>query len=101
MYEGTGCRTLDLTMATSELASLIAAVEGGEPEQVQEAHREAVQSELNNELEPIVPPVPETLEEAGLPSSMLEHLIIKLLYSRGEMLGRDLSESMGLKFSVI
>lgn len=59
--------------------------------------------EMNPELgaERIIPPVPETVEETGLPASLLEHLIVKLLYSRGEMLGRDLSEAMGLKFSLI
>ena len=47
------------------------------------------------------PPVPQRVEDTGLASAMIEQLIVKLLYSRGEMLGRDLSESLGLKFSVI
>ncbi|HEX5226423.1 MAG TPA: hypothetical protein VFW44_01880 [Bryobacteraceae bacterium] len=49
----------------------------------------------------IVPPVPETLEETGLASSTVQQLIIKILYSRGDLLGRDLSEALGLKFSLI
>src|SRR5690348_10373690 len=49
----------------------------------------------------LVPPVPETLEEAGLSSSIIEQLIFKLLYFRGDVLGRDLSTAMGLKFSLI
>jgi predicted ATPase with chaperone activity len=53
------------------------------------------------EQQRITPPVPETIEEVGLPSAMLEHLILKLLYGRGEMLGRDLSQAMGLKFSLV
>ena len=54
-----------------------------------------------DETDAIVPPVPETLDETGLPGSMIEHLILKLLYSRGELTGRDLSKAVGLKFSVV
>ena len=49
----------------------------------------------------VVPPVPETLEETGLAASTLQQLILKLLYLRGDMLGRELSEALGLKFSLI
>ena len=48
-----------------------------------------------------IPPVAETLEDTGLTASLLEHLICKLLYFRGDILGLDLSNAMGLKFSVI
>ncbi len=48
-----------------------------------------------------VPPVPETLEDTGLSVSVLQQLILKKMYSRGDMLGRDLSEGLGLKFSLI
>src|SRR5258708_19543559 len=51
--------------------------------------------------ESFVPPAPQTIEDTGLPTSMFEQLIVKLLHSRGDMLGRDLSEAMGLKFSLI
>ena len=60
-----------------------------------------IDCDLETAPETIVPPVPETLEEAGLPASMLEQLILKLLYSRGELLGRDLSVALGLEFSLI
>ncbi|MBZ5611628.1 MAG: hypothetical protein LAP38_25490 [Acidobacteriia bacterium] len=53
------------------------------------------------EIENITPPVPETLDETGLPGSMLEQLILKLLYTRGDLVGRDLSKALGLKFSLI
>jgi predicted ATPase with chaperone activity len=56
---------------------------------------------LEPEDQQLVPPVPETVEDTGLSSSFLEQLILKLLYGRGDMLGRDLSEAMGLKYSVI
>lgn len=48
-----------------------------------------------------VPPAPETLEDTGLPPSVVEHLIFKLLYYRGDLLGRDLATAMGLQFSLI
>src|SRR5579871_2261901 len=49
----------------------------------------------------ICPPVPQSVEDTGLSSAVIEQLIVKFLYSRGELLGRDLSECLGLKFSVI
>jgi DNA-binding MarR family transcriptional regulator len=51
--------------------------------------------------ETIVPPAPESLEETGLPASTLQQLIVKMFYAQGEMLGRELSEKLGLKFSLI
>jgi len=51
--------------------------------------------------EAVVPPVPHSIEETGVPSSVIEQLIIKLLHARGDMLGRDISEAMGFKFSLI
>src|SRR4051794_21625842 len=50
---------------------------------------------------PIAPPEPESLEQTGLAESTVEHLIIKILYFRGDLYGQDLSEAIGLKFSVI
>jgi predicted ATPase with chaperone activity len=49
----------------------------------------------------MVPPAPETLEDTGLALSVLQQLILKTFYSQGEMLGRELSEKLGLKFSLI
>ena len=49
----------------------------------------------------VVPPVPEGIADTGVPSSLIEQLIIKVLYFRGELLGRDLAQALGLKFSVI
>ena len=49
----------------------------------------------------VVPPVPETLEDTGLAATLVQQLILKMLYSRGDMLGRELSEALGLKFSLI
>ena len=48
-----------------------------------------------------VPPVPQNVKETGLSPSLLEQLILKLLYFRGELIGQDLAQQIGLKFSVI
>lgn len=48
-----------------------------------------------------VPRVAETVEETGLSPSILEQLILKILYYRGELVGKDLALALGLKFSVI
>jgi predicted ATPase with chaperone activity len=50
---------------------------------------------------PDAPPVPNSLEEAGLSAATVESLILKLLYTRGEITGRELAHSTGLKFSLI
>src|SRR3954471_10213385 len=52
-------------------------------------------------LAPVAPPEPESLEQTGLSESTVEHLIIKILYFRGDLYGQDLSSAIGLKFSVI
>ncbi len=49
----------------------------------------------------LVPPVPETIEDSGLPSSTIEQLALKFLYFRGDILGRDLATAMGFKYSLI
>lgn len=47
------------------------------------------------------PAVPDSIEAAGLPDSLVEQLILKSLYFRGDTMGRDLSLSVGLQFSLI
>src|SRR5262245_28599299 len=49
----------------------------------------------------VVPPVPDTLEHTGVPVSLIEQLMLKHLYFRGEVLGRDLAGLLGLQFSLI
>ena len=44
----------------------------------------------------VVPPVPESIEETGIPPSIVEHLILKYLYFRGELVGRDIASLVGL-----
>jgi predicted ATPase with chaperone activity len=49
----------------------------------------------------IVPPVPESIEETGIPPAILEHLVLKYLYFRGELVGREIGNLIGLQFSLI
>ena len=47
------------------------------------------------------PPVPESIAETGLSETLVEHIILKNIYFRGEVTGRSLAAGVGLKFSVI
>ena len=49
----------------------------------------------------ILPPVPESLEELAIPPAIVEQLILKYLYFRGELLGREIGSLLGLSFSLI
>jgi len=49
----------------------------------------------------VAPPVPDTLEDTGVPVAVIEQLVLKFLYFQGEILGRDLASAMGLEFSLI
>ena len=60
-----------------------------------------LEMEIQAENQNLTPPLPEALEDTGLARSVVEQLVMKLLYARGDMLGRDLSEALGLKFSLI
>ncbi|MGI8959410.1 MAG: ATP-binding protein [Bryobacteraceae bacterium] len=51
--------------------------------------------------ERFVPAVPQSLTEIGLPNSVLEQLILKILYFKGDVLGGDLCRAMGLNFSLV
>src|SRR5690242_15813081 len=62
---------------------------------------EMVTSEFKPINDAVFPAVPENMEETGLPESTLEHLILKIMYFRGEMYGRDLALALGLQYSVI
>jgi predicted ATPase with chaperone activity len=48
-----------------------------------------------------LPPAPQTIAETGLSSSLFEHLIFNILYSRGTMTGRGLADVLGVFFGVI
>jgi hypothetical protein len=44
---------------------------------------------------------PQSIDETGLPASVIEQLMLKILYFRGDVLGRELASSTGLRFSII
>ena len=50
---------------------------------------------------PVVPPVPESLAETGIPPAIFEQLILKYLYFRGELVGREIAKLIGFPFSLI
>jgi predicted ATPase with chaperone activity len=47
------------------------------------------------------PPVPQSLSDTGLPNSIIEQLILKILYFKGDVMGSDLCRAIGLSFSLI
>jgi predicted ATPase with chaperone activity len=49
----------------------------------------------------VIPPVADSIEEAGIPASIVEHLILKYLHFRGELSGRQLATMLGLQFGLI
>jgi predicted ATPase with chaperone activity len=51
--------------------------------------------------EPFLPASPATIAETGLSTTLLEQLILKTLYFRGDVIGRDLADLLALHFSVV
>ena len=47
------------------------------------------------------PMPPNTMAETGITESTVEQLILKQLYFKGEAMGRDISNALGFKYSVI
>lgn len=47
------------------------------------------------------PTAPDTMGETGIAESTVEQLILKQLYFKGEAMGRELSNGLGVKYSVI
>jgi predicted ATPase with chaperone activity len=48
-----------------------------------------------------VPPVSRTIAETGLSTTLFEHLIFNILYTRGALSGRALADVLGVGFEVI
>jgi predicted ATPase with chaperone activity len=48
-----------------------------------------------------VPAVPQSLEETGIAVSFIEQLILKIIYSRHEIIGWDLATAVGLRWTLI
>jgi predicted ATPase with chaperone activity len=51
--------------------------------------------------ESFAPKAPQRLEDTGLTEAVIEELILKTLFTRGEVVGREIALSLGLKFSVV
>jgi predicted ATPase with chaperone activity len=49
----------------------------------------------------VVPPVPESLTDTGIARAVFEQLILKYLYFRGELAGREIAKLIGFPFSLI
>jgi predicted ATPase with chaperone activity len=49
----------------------------------------------------VTPPVAHSLEDTGISPSLFEQLILKYLYFRGELAGREIAKLIGLSFSLI
>ena len=88
----------------STLAAILQAPTPQEPSPERPASAELASGGADtrtNFADNVTPPVPETLEETGISPSLIEQLVLKYLYFRGEMLGRDIAATLGLKFSLI
>ena len=48
-----------------------------------------------------MPPVPESLDELAIAPAIIEQLVLKYLYFRGELIGREIGALLGLPFSLI
>jgi hypothetical protein len=53
------------------------------------------------QVERFIPPVPDSLAEIGLPGSLIEQLILKFLYFRGDMMSGDICRAMGVPFNCV
>lgn len=56
---------------------------------------------IDGEEMKFVPPVAESLDDLGVPASLVEQLILKSLYFRGDTPGRVLASALGVNFSLI
>ena len=65
------------------------------------AKPELVRALKSHQSERFAPNAPQTLADLGLSPSIIEQLVFKFLYFRGDMVAADLSSAMGLKFSII
>ncbi len=60
-----------------------------------------VKQQPSRKNERFAPPIPQTLADVGLPSSLIEQLILKFLYFNGDLVASEVSRLMGLRFSLI
>ena len=58
-------------------------------------------SDLENSNVPDAPLAPETLQQAGLTSGLMNDMLLRTLYVRGTMIGRDIAQFLCLPFKVV
>jgi predicted ATPase with chaperone activity len=63
-------------------------------------HSHSDDGELQVDGEPFMPVEPDSLREAGLSESEIESLVLKLLLSRGDLVGRDIADHIRLPFAL-
>ena len=63
--------------------------------------RVSLQREADTGGERFKPEIPSSLEAAGVSPTVMEQLILKNLYFRGEVTGRELSKLLGVAYSLI
>jgi len=59
------------------------------------------QAPVAPDVETLVPPAPESLDEAGISVDLVTELLLKILHLSGEQRGIDLAERIGLTFPVV
>ncbi|HEY3937871.1 MAG TPA: hypothetical protein VGL97_10600 [Bryobacteraceae bacterium] len=70
-------------------------------EQASEAEQNEEKVLRPRKAERFTPQAPRSLEDTGLSNSLIEQLILKLLYFKGDLMGGALCRSMGVVFSLI
>ncbi|MFL6351908.1 MAG: ATP-binding protein [Bryobacteraceae bacterium] len=59
------------------------------------------QAIVTRQSERFAPLAPQSLAETGLPNSVIEQLVLKILYFKGDVMGGDVCRAMGLSFSLV
>ncbi|MGW8282893.1 MAG: hypothetical protein ACWGON_06305 [Gemmatimonadota bacterium] len=62
---------------------------------------ELVADDLEDPFEQAAPPVPLTLPDTGLAPTLVEDLVLKMMYDRGAMSGQNLRDRLKLPFAII
>ncbi|MEJ2547894.1 MAG: ATP-binding protein [Gemmatimonadota bacterium] len=57
--------------------------------------------DFDDAFEQAAPPVPITLEDTGLSDSLVEDLLLKMMYDRGAMAGQKLRDELKLPFAIL
>ena len=61
----------------------------------------AMPADPDDPFEQAAPPIPITIADTGLSPSLIEDLVLKMMYDRGAMPGQVLRDSIKLPFAII